>query len=282
MEITKQKAVEIINQTPANEIAELEFVKNKFIENYNATHKDKNGEMQYSKQMVHFKQLVHGSPALSKCNKFSLYACFLTCAVNGYSLDPADNEVYLVPIKDKCNIWKQAGAHVKRLIRTEQVIRAEQAVLVYEGDDFEVQMGKVTKHNENFKSEVIKYAYIRFFVGTDREGKEIDKYFIYRKTDWQYWRKKSMSPNGENWNGNDGQPLPAFLKTKVTKHACTDSSWSTGALPATVQTFDVEIEDVNEISDAIVVDGQWKVNLEEMDPEENHEQMDIPDEDVPF
>ena len=278
MEISKQQAVEIINQTPATDIAELDFVKQKFIANYNATHKDKNGELQYSKQMVHFKQLVHGSQHLAKCNKFSLYACFLTCAVNGYSLDPADNEVYLVPIKDKCNIWKQAGAHVKRLMRTDQIIRADQAVLVYDGDEFEVEMGRVIKHNERFQSEVIKYAYIRFVIGKDRDGNETDKFFIYRKTDWNFWKKKSMVPNGENWSGNDGQPMPAFLKTKVTKHACMDASWATGALPASVQTFDVEIEDVNEVAEAIVVHATENANMADAE----HGNIDIPDNDAPF
>lgn len=253
-EIPKEKVVELINQTPASEIGELEFVKNKFIDNYNATHKDKNGELQYSKQLVHFKQLVHDSNQLKNCNKFSLYACFLTAAVNGYSLDPNDNEVYIVPLAGNAKMWPQAGAHVKRLTRTEQIKYADAAVLVYDGDVFHVSMGKVTKHEEKFQSEVIKYAYIRFVKGHDQDGKEIEKFIIYRKTDWEVWRKKSPQKNGENWTGNDGQPIPAFLKTKVTKHACMDSSWSTGGSPANVETFDVIIDDPNEIEDIEAVD----------------------------
>lgn len=225
-----------LQQTNPVAIAELPFVKEKFIANYNHCHKEKAGELQYHRQMVHFKQTIAGSEQLKTADPFSLYACFVTAAVNGYSLDPQDSEVYLVPIKGKAILWRQAGAHVRRLRRTNQIISADQAKLVYEGDVFEVENGKVIKHVEAFKTETIIAGYVRFIVN----DKGDDKFFIYRKSDWEAWRMKSQMPNGENWTANGGQPVAAFLRTKIVKHACTEKSWAVGTTPPMAEQFQVE------------------------------------------
>lgn len=236
--------MKVLQETPAAQIGELEFVKNKFIQNYNFCHKDKAGEMMYHRQVVHFKQLIAGSEQLKACDQFSLYACFVTAAVNGYSLDPADSEVYLIPLKGKAYLWRQAGAHVKRLMNSGQIVYADQAKLVYQDDIFEVENGLVVRHAETFKSEIIIAGYVRFVIDT----KGNDKYFIYRKSDWEAWKKKSQQSAGDNWTGNGGQPLAAFLRTKIIKHAATDKSWATGNRPALAEDYGVEVEEVEDIS----------------------------------
>lgn len=259
MEQVQQKPqvqiMQVLQNTPAVQIAELDIVRNKFIQNYNFCHKEKVGELMYHRQVTHFKQLIAASDDLKKSDPFSLYACFVTAAVNGYSMDPADSEVYLVPIKGKAYLWRQAGAHVRRLMQTGQILYADQAKLVYQDDEFEVVNGRVVKHVEKFKSENILGGYVRFVV--DKKGN--DKFFIYRKSDWDAWRKKNNS-NGDNWTGNGGQPQAAFLRTKIIKHAATDKSWSTGSRPPLTEEYGVEIEEIEDLSNQMALPPQLVVN----------------------
>lgn len=241
-EVTTQKPqmqiMKVLQETKPAQIAELEFVKEKFIQNYNMCNPGNLGEMMYHRQLVHFKQQITGSDQLKAADPFSLYACFVTAAVNGYSLDPQDNEVYLIPLKGKAYLWRQAGAHVKRLTRTNQIKYVDQPQLVYEGDDFGVKNG-VPDHTERFKSETIIAAYVRFVLP---DGK--DRYFIYRKSDWEAWKKKSQQASGDNWTGNNGQPGAAFLRTKVVLHACKEKCWATGLNNVQADNFNsIEIDD---------------------------------------
>lgn len=244
----RQDIIETINATPAGRIASLAFVQEKFIQNYNACNPDKQGELMYHRQMVHFNQIIAGSQKLQNSDRFSLYACFVTAAANGYSLDPADNTVYLVPKGGKAVLWRQAGAHVHRLIRTNQISRAEQVQLVYKGDVFKVMKSTVLEHIQNFGSNEIIAAYQEFILP---DGKS--RYFIYRQSNWDEWRLKSDVPDGENWNWKgSGQPREGFLKTKITKHACMEKVWATGMNPIVPDSFqDVEIETDDDLSDTV-------------------------------
>lgn len=238
------QVMQVLQQTPAAAIAELDFVRDKFIKNYNACHKEKVGELMYHRQVVHFKQAITESDQLKKCDPFSLYACFATAAVHGYSLDPQDNEVYLIPRGGKAYLQRQAGAHVRRLIRTNQIQYADQPKLVYQGDELEVVNGRVVRHVEKFQSEIIIAGYVRFVV--DEQGN--DRFFIYRKSDWEAWKKKSQLAGGENWSGNGGQPMPGFLRTKLVLHATKEKCWAIGMTPAAIEQFeDIEIDEDEEV-----------------------------------
>ena len=251
--------MQVIQKTPAPQIADLDFVREKYINNYNSCHKEKIGELMYHRNVIHFKQTIAGSQQLAKADPFSLYAAFVTAAANGYSLDPNDNEVYLIARGGKACLDRQAGAYVRRLTRTGQLKFIEQAKLVYEGDMFLVENGRVQKHVESFKTDNIIAAYVK--VVLDDDG--TDRFFIYRKSDWESWRKKSsnaktIEKSGQNgsyiseslWdNGIIGgtQPEPNFLRTKIIKHACKEKCWYTGATPAVVETFaEVEIDTEDE------------------------------------
>lgn len=237
--MNRQDIIEMINATPAERIGILDFVKDKFIRNYNACNTGNQGELMYHRQLVHFNQIIAGSEKLRNADRFSLYACFVTAAANGYSLDPADNTVYLIPKGGRAHLWRQAGAHIHRLIRTNQIRHAEQVQLVYKGDTFTASKGKVLKHDQNFMGDEIIAGYIEFIL-TDGQS----RFFIYRPSDWLGWRQKSDVPNGANWNfNNSGQPEAGFLKTKIAKHAATEKVWATGMQPVAPDAFqDVEIE----------------------------------------
>jgi recombinational DNA repair protein RecT len=247
--------MQIIQQTHPTQIAELDFVREKFIQNYNYCHREKVGDLVYHRQVVHFKQIIANSSDLKNCDPFSLYACFLTAAVRGYSFDPADDEVYLLPRGGKACLQRQAGAYVRRLMSTGQIQYADQPKFVYHGDTFEVRNGRVLNHVENFKSETVIAAYVRFQL----DDKGNDRYFIYRKSDWESWRSKSPQKNGANWNGANNQPEPGFLRTKIVLHACKEKCWAIGVLPVAVEQYDdVEIDqedDVRTISSTSTADA---------------------------
>jgi recombinational DNA repair protein RecT len=244
--MSKQNTLELINSTAPGKIAELEMVKEKFIKNYNLSNGSTQGDLMYHRQLVYFNQSIAGMPALQNCDNLSLYACFVTAAVKGYSFDPMDNEIYLVPRGGKACMQLQAGAYVRRLIQTKQATGCEQAKLVFKGDIFEVEDGIVKRHIEKFETETIVAGYVKFNTAGDSF-----KYFIYRKSDFEAWKKKSQQPNGDNWSGGiEGQPGFAFLRTKIILHAAKEKCWFTGSTPIDVEQFNVEIETDEFVADA--------------------------------
>lgn len=248
-----------IQNTPANQIAQLDFVREKYIHNYNACNKEKIGELMYHRNVVHFMQKIGSDKNIAKAEPFSLYACFVTAAVNGYSLDPQDNEVYLICRDGKACLDRQAGAHIKKLTRTGQIQYCEQAKLVYQGDVFEVENGRVKRHVETFQSDTIIAGYVKMII--DENG--TDRFFIYRKSDWESWRSKS--PNKKTIEKNyDGrtylspslwdsgilggtQPDPGFLRTKIVKHAASEKCWSSSSTIPVETYAEIEVDTDDEV-----------------------------------
>lgn len=281
--MSKTETLDLITNTPANKLAELDIVRERFIKNYNLSHKSQQGDLMYHRQMVFFNQQITSNQQLANSDKFSLYACFVTAAVNGYSFDPEDNEVYLVAYKGKATLMRQAGAHVRRLIKTNQVQFVEQAKIVYKGDVFECENGRVFRHVEKFETEEIVGGYVRFVI--DERGN--DRFFIYRKSDFESWRKKSPNPNTIQKQGSNGpylseslwdngiiggtSPEPGFLRTKIVKHACKEKCWAVGTTAPDVEQFQVEMDEEEEMK---VVDpslvGEIK-NTNENNSDDNKE-----------
>ena len=256
--MSKTNTLELIQNTAPGKIAELDMVKEKFIKNYNLANRSENGDLMYHRQLVYFNQNIASSSQLQNADKFSLYACFITAAVKGYSFDPLDNEIYLIPRGGKACMQLQAGAYVRRLIQTQQAIECGQAKLVYKGDVFEVEDGIVKKHIEKFESELIIGGYVKFITAGNSS-----RYFIYRRSDFESWRKKSTNPHTVQKNGPKGSylskslwdneeiggqnPEPNFLRTKIILHAAKEKCWFTGATPIEVEQFNVEVEAEDEL-----------------------------------
>ena len=244
-----------IMSTAPTKIPELGIVRQRFIENYQSCNGQRNSataELQYNRQMIFFKQAIEANSALKNADPFSIYSCFALLAIKNWSLDPNDNQVYLVAKGGKAILWPQASAHIRRLIDTNQIKYAEQVRLVYRDDDFQVRNGRIIDHIEKFKSEEIVAGYIKFVL--DDAGNE--KHIIYRKSDWEAWRAKSPSKNDGNWcSGELKQPDPGFLRTKIAKHAATEKTWASGMAAIGVGQEDVianaiitpEIEDDPEL-----------------------------------
>ncbi len=243
---TAQNTMALINGKSAIEIPEMELVKNKYVENYNACNEGGNGEFMYGRNLVFLQQALNSTDSFRKCNPFSVYQVMTTIAAYGYSVDPADNEIYLIPRDGRLCISKQAGAHLKRLYKTKQIVYNGEPTLIYEGDVFTKKDG-IISHEECYKSDKIIGGYVKFTL--DEKGTQ--RHISYKMSDIEVWRSKSQQSTGSNWVfGEFKQPAPGFLRTKIMLHACQEKCWIPGNSANMVEAFDVfttETEDIEAV-----------------------------------
>lgn len=249
--VSKLQIMELVQNTAPERIGILPEVKERFIKNYNLTHKGNQGEIAYHKQLMNFTAIIKGNKDIACCSKESLYKVFITAAVKGWSLDAQDNEIYLIPRNGICCYQQQTKALIKRLLVTKQIKSAESPKLVYlsEKNTFKVVNGLVVNHEETFdiiEDDKIIAGYIKFILPSGKE-----KHIIYKKSDWESWKAHSPQPNGGNWNYK-GQPKPGFLRTKIAQHAAKDNSWMSGMEALNAEVYDdLEIDEDIEIGTKI-------------------------------
>ena len=221
---TAQKTMELINKHKANEIPELAEVREKYIQNYNACNEGGNGQFMYDRNLVFLQQILNSTPAFKDCNAFSVYAVMTTIAAYGYSVDPQDDHIYLIPREGRLCISKQAGAHLMRLYKTKQIVYNGEPTLIYEGDIFTKKNGLI-EHEECYKSDKIVGGYVKFTL--DAAGTQ--RHISYKMSDIAVWKSKSPQSGGPNWSFGDlKQPAPGFLRTKIMLHACKEKCWVPG------------------------------------------------------
>lgn len=230
--------MEIIKNTKPQEILGLELVKKRFIQNYNLCNSGNMGDVMYHRQQVFLRQMIADDKGLASADPMSIYKAIVTLGAKGWSVDPQDKDVYMLAKGGKVVLWPQAQAHIRRLLNNKLIVYADQPKLVMEGDFFEEENGKV-KHIAKRQSKKIIAGYIRFVL--DDRGTE--KYIVYDESDWESWRNESQQKDGKNWRGNDGQPNPGFLRTKLIKHAAMDTSWPSGSTPVGMETYNDVIDE---------------------------------------
>lgn len=234
--------MEIIKKTPLQDILALELVKKRYIDNYNLCNPGNMGEIMYQRNMIFLRQRISEDEHLKKADPFSMYKVIINLGVNGDSIDPQDKQVYVYARGGKAVIERQAPSFIRKLMDRKLIISAASPKLVYDGDEYCVENGKVIVHKEYRKTSKIIAGYIKFIV--DANGTE--KHINYWPEDWNDWRKKSPQPNGANWKSDNDQPLAAFLKTKIVKHACQDPSWPSGNAAPVAETYNDVVVDADD------------------------------------
>jgi len=149
-----QEATNYLSTLSATQLAQDERVGGKFIDLYNRVHGNAKGKFVYELEKFHFTRLVSDSAKLRECNKLSLYGAFLDVAVQGLSFDPSKKLAYLIPrgvnvgTKESPQ-WEQRAylaisPYGELFLRQYygQIQSADNPVIVYEGDTFEVITGK--------------------------------------------------------------------------------------------------------------------------------------------
>lgn len=220
----------------------MSWVHDRFIKNYNRINKSDDGALALQRQLLIYKKLLSENEQLMKATTQSHYKCFIEASIKGWSLDPADNQVYVLSYVTKSGnnavLQPQAGAYVARLMNTAQIEYVSPVEIVYNGDDFKFSNGKVEIHNRNLSSNEIKAAYVKVVIAGSSVKNPKEVYFLYTPNDWSAWRKKSKIPDSDNWiGGPNKQPIEAFLKTKVVLHACKEKCWGAGETPLGVEHY---------------------------------------------
>lgn len=272
-----KQIAELLSGKSVWDLLAMDWVKQRFIRNHNLIKKDGNGELAYQRQVLCYKKLLQDNAQLASASVDSHYRCLIQASVRGWSLDPADNQVYVLAYGKDAVLQPQAGAHIERLISTGQIEYAEQPQLVFQGDEFEVENGIVKKHIRKFKTEKIIAGYIKVIRlgSTPKSPKE--SFFIYTPENWNAWRKKSKQANSENWTGgSENQPIQSFLKTKIVLHATKEKCFASGETNLALERYDDsewndEIDSINETIDNTEGNNQTQT-YSDYTEEESHEE----------
>lgn len=227
----------ILKQTPATEVANLPFVEEKFINLMQHIQRvPKNvAESVFHAEKFHFLKRINESADLRACEPLSLYGVFVDVAVNGLSLDPTKNLVYLIPsnvnvgTKDS-PVWAKRAAlsispqgELAIRQRDGQIKHADNVVVVYQGDTFEPGTDSNGNKTVNYQlninhSTVIVGAYIRI---VRMDGSVDFQWLLKADVDRLagYSERKNKGKANALYTSNNGQIDPGFLAAKMIKHA---------------------------------------------------------------
>lgn len=88
------------------------------------------------------------TPKLSECTTASLMRCLLDCSAMG--LEPDGRRAHLIPYKDQCTLIIDYKGMVELVRRSGDVVKLH-ADVVCENDDFECNLGEITKHAIDYR-----------------------------------------------------------------------------------------------------------------------------------
>lgn len=132
-------------------------------------------------------------PKLALCTQESLMGCLLDCAQLG--IEPDGRRAHLIPYGNKCTLIIDYKGLVELVKRSGEVatLRAE---VVCENDEFEMNLGKVTKHKYDLrKKRGNPYAYYAYAEMKDGSY----QYEVMTKEEVEKIRDKSQGKNGTPW-----------------------------------------------------------------------------------
>ena len=217
------------------QLAQDERVGSKFIDLYNRVHGNDKGQYFYELEKFHFTRLITDSKPLQECNKLSLYGAFMDVAVQGLSFDPSKKLAYIVPrsvnigTKENPNYEKRAYLQIspygELYLRQYygQIKTADNPVVVYEGDEFQVITGKdgrIVNHTANYprKSTRIIACYIRIVkIDGSVDFGVMDGIDMNRLKG--YSAKQNFGKPNALYGTNEGDVDSGFLIAKTVKHA---------------------------------------------------------------
>ncbi len=232
--------MQVIQETPATQLASLPIVQERFIGLLARTQglSMQDAEMAYHQEVYHFSKALSENEDLRKCEPLSLYGAFCDCAVQGLSFDPKKKLSYLMP--GRVNIGGKYGTGTEKYVwrasltispygelamrqKQRQILYADNPVVVYEGDEFEVYQdgsGAGIHYKLNPKHQDIIIA---CFIRIVRIDGSTD-YQKLMKEDWERLAGYSAKKNNGKANalyssGKNGQIDSGFLKAKMIKHA---------------------------------------------------------------
>ena len=192
------------------------------------------------RETVYWKKAVMADEKLKSCNKLSLYSAFLELSVNGLSLQPGSkSECYLQARSVKggkdqngndayinlCYVMITAYGELNLRIRSGQIIRMHNPVVLYQGDHFQPCTDARGMLVIDYKPAIPRKSNNIFgcYVAIVLPGGDLD--FKWLLTDDIARLAKFSTPKYANAKANalysseNGGIDPGFLEAKTIKHA---------------------------------------------------------------
>lgn len=165
------------------------------------------------------------TPKLMNCTQESLFSALIDCSQLG--IEPDGRRAHLIPYGNQCQLIIDYKGLVELVMRSGEVSKVH-ADTVCDNDDFEFNMGTITKHHINFRKPRGK-AYAVYAVATLKDGNEVSE--VMTVEDVEKIRAKSKSSSSSPWRDHWGEmakktvfrrlskwlPLSPELKEKITK-----------------------------------------------------------------
>lgn len=240
---------------PAVELIDQEPVKESFIDTLVKMHRftEEDAEAMYEREARYYKRIVSENKTIAECTGLSLVSTFFEVAINCLSLQPGQkSESFIesrnskiikeVPevkdgkeIKVKKEVWVKlarlvitAYGELNLRIKAGQIIRANNPIVVYEGDKFQPrtnERGELTidyapaiprkskKIIGSWISLVLPHNGIDFKWLLEDDIERLKNYSIPRSS------RDNPNPSPNALYMKDGQIDPGFLEAKTIKHA---------------------------------------------------------------
>jgi recombinational DNA repair protein RecT len=237
----------IIQSLKATDVIRNEYVRQQFINVYNAIWKE-GGEGAYEREAMYFNNQLRDSENLRKCTGMSVFFAFIDLAVRGLTLEPGAQALcYLLPrsyctgknaqgqnlYESRCNLTISGYGELVLRAKAGQIQYADNPVIVYEGDEFSFGEKDGRKY-VNYCCRIPRQSdrIIACFLKITRCDGSVD-YSVMTEGDWKrlsdfsgkanrYWDNEAHRyvdrPN-QLYSSAGGQIDTGFLKAKCIKHA---------------------------------------------------------------
>jgi hypothetical protein len=233
---------QLIENLDPSRLPEHEMVKTRWVNTYAKIHRveESTAESIFEKECLYWRKLVSADEKLKSCQKLSLFSAFMELAVNGISLQPGSkSECYLESRgvkagKDEkgndkyvnvCLIAITAYGELNMRIKSGQIIRMKNPIVIYQGDYFQPTTTARGELYIEYRPAIPRTSnlIIGCWVCIELPGGSLDfKWLLI--DDIKRLEKKSI-PRYANakanalYNSENGGIDPGFLEAKTIKHA---------------------------------------------------------------
>lgn len=238
---------QIIQSLKATDVIRNDYVRQQFINVYNAIWKE-GGEGMYEREAMYFNNQLRDNEKLRKCTGISVFFAFIDLAVRGLTLEPGAQALcYLLPrsyksgrnqqgqdlYEQRCNLTISGYGELVLRAKAGQILHADNPVIVYDGDEFAFGEKDGRKY-VNYCCRIPRSSnhIIACFLKITRPDGTVD-YSVMTEEDWKrlsdfsgkanrYWdneNKKYVESPNQLYSSSNGQIDTGFLKAKCIKHA---------------------------------------------------------------
>lgn len=161
---------------------------------------------------------INKTPKLAQCTQESFFAALMTCSQLG--LEPDGRLAHLIPYGNQCQLIVDYKGLVDLAYRSKQVLSIH-ADVIYEGDEFEYDLGQVRKHTpwwcrrdkdrpESQGARIGAYCIVRMIDAEKHEVMSVDDVDAIKKrskssssgpwvTDYNEMAKKTVFKRASKW-----------------------------------------------------------------------------------